>query len=238
LDGAQEFWNQIFSEHQVEWPDPNDPVLTAALEHFGVDVRNRRLLDLGTGSGQASLFFASRGASVVSVDASEIAISNLRAYCAHQNINNLMPTVLDATKISSIGPFDLVFGSFILHHIEPFDEFATTLRSALQPGGKAFFYENSAMSSLLMWIRKHVVGRLGIPKYGDEEEFPLTPSEIKTLSKYFHTEVVYPELVFFRLISTYLLGRKGQRPLLFLDDLFYRVPLLRRYSYRQYVLLS
>jgi hypothetical protein len=38
------------------------------------------------------------------------------------------------------------------------DEFAVALRTALRPEGKAFFYENSAMSPMLMWARRHVVG--------------------------------------------------------------------------------
>jgi hypothetical protein len=48
-----------------------------------------------------------------------------------------------------------------------------------------------------------------VPKHSDDEEFPLTPGEIKTLSEYFRVEVRYPELVFLRLISTYLLHGRG-----------------------------
>jgi len=126
----------------------------------------------------------------------------------------------------------------VLHHIEPFEEFVVALRTALRPEGKAFFYENSATSSLLMWFREHVVGRLWVPKGGDKEESPLSPGEIKALSRHFRVEVVYPELVFFRLIAWYLFRGRGEPPFRQLDVLLYRVPRFRRYSYRQYVLLS
>jgi len=59
-------------------------------------------------------------------------------------------------------------------------------------GGRAFFYENSAMSSLLVWFRQHVVGRWWVPKCGDEEEFPLTPGEVDMLRRAFAVRVAYP----------------------------------------------
>jgi SAM-dependent methyltransferase len=235
---SEEFWNRVFREAQSRPSDPHDSVLGAALEHFDGNVARCRLLDLGTGLGEASLFFAARGASVVSVDTSDVAVSNLSAYCVANEIANVTPMQMNAAEIANIGTFDFIFGSMILHHIEPFEEFAAILRDALRPEGKAFFYENSAMSSLLIWLREHVVGRLGISKYGDEEEFPLTLGEVQTLSKYFDTEVVYPELLFFRLIPTYIFRGRGERPFRLLDDLFYRVPRFRQYSYRQYILLS
>ena len=218
-------------------PDPDAPILGAALKHFG-DVANCRVLDLGCGLGEASLFFSDRGASVVSVDTSEVAINALQEYCAERTITSVTPVRMSAAEVAKIGPFDFIFGSMILHHVEPFDEFVLALRAALRPGGKAFFYENSAMSSLLMWFREHVVGKLWVPKHGDKEESPLTQCEIKTLAKYFHVEVIYPRLVFFRLIAWYLFRGRGERPFRQLDDLLYQVPRFRQYSYRQYVLLS
>jgi hypothetical protein len=64
-----------------------DPVLVAALEHFG-NVANRGLLDLGCGTVKASLFFADRGASAVGIDTSKWAIDGLRAYCVERNAKN------------------------------------------------------------------------------------------------------------------------------------------------------
>ncbi len=237
MANAGSYWDNVHHGTSVRTPDQDAPVLVAALKHFG-DVANRRLVDLGCGAGEASLFFASRGASVVSVDTSKVAIDNLKAYCAERNIPNVTPISMSAANVAEIGPFDFIFGSLVLHHIEPFDEFAHALRAALRPDGRAFFYENNATSSLLMWFRRHVVGRLWVPKHSDEEEFPLTPDEIKALNRYFRVEVYYPEFAFLRLISTYLLRGWGLRFFAMLDDLLYRwLPSLRRYSYRQYVLL-
>jgi len=238
MPDAKSYWDDAYTDAQLALSNPGDSVLFSALEYFGDNITNCKLLDIGCGLGKASVFFAEHVASVTSIDTSAEAIKFLREYCLEHGISNIAPIRMSAEGITELGQFDFVFGSFILHHIEPFDEFARTLRTTLRTGGKAFFYENNSRSSLLMWARKHVTGRLGIPKYGDEEEYPLTVDEVNTLRKYFRIGVVFPELVFFRLIPLYILRNKGERLFSKLDDLLYKVPRFRRYSYRQYIMLS
>ena len=81
-------------------------------------------------------------------------------------------------------------------------------------------------------------GKYGIPKFGDDEEFPLTPGEIDCLRKHFSVQVVYPELLFFRLVSVYLLKGRMTNAFGALDKFFFRYPAFRAKSYRQYLLLS
>ena len=203
------FWDDIFSKGQegnysrVEMPDRNDPVLKRALAHFG-DVENKTVIDLGCGRGATSLYFAHLGANVISVDLSEVAIKNLSNYCQDNGIENITPMKLSAQEINKLGKADFIFGSMILHHIEPFEEFACSLRDALKIGGKGFFWENNAQSKIMIWFRQKIVGKLWVPKYGDPDEFPLTPSEVDELRKYFHVEVEFPELLYFRMISSHL----------------------------------
>ena len=130
-----------------------------------------------------------------------------------------------------------VFGSMILHHLEPFAEFAARLRRAMPPQAKAFFWENNARSRLLIWFRNHVIGKLWIPKHGDPDEHPLTPCEVDELRKRFELDVEYPELALFRMIPLYLLRGRCMPPFAWLDRVCYRLPAIRRYSYRQYLLL-
>ena len=123
----------------------------------------------------------------------------------------------------------------ILHHIEPFQDFIKILTKILPAPGKAFFHENNASSSLLIWFRQNLVGKFWLPKYGDQEEFPLSGQEIESLRHYFHVNIFYPELLFFRLISTYILRGKLVYPFKKLDEWFYGCRFLRKYSYVQYV---
>ena len=63
------------------------------------------------------------------------------------------------------------------------------LRRTLKPNGKAFFYENNAASDLLIWFRNNLVGKLGVPKYGDKDESPLAPQEIDLLRRSFSVRI-------------------------------------------------
>lgn len=240
---ATEFWDNLFKKGQegsysrVEMPDYNDPVLQAALKHFG-SVENKTVIDLGCGRGATSLFFASHGANVISIDLSEVAINNLSEYCRDNDIRNVTAIHMSAQEISKLGKADFLFGSMILHHIEPFDEFSKNLRNIIAPGGKCFFWENNARSKVMIWFRQNIVGKLWVPKHGDPDEFPLTPSEVDEIKKHFNVKIEYPELLFFRMISHYLLRGHFISPFQILDNYFFKYPKIRQYSYRQYLYLS
>ncbi|HEX2549776.1 MAG TPA: class I SAM-dependent methyltransferase, partial [Gammaproteobacteria bacterium] len=185
-----------------------------------------------------SLFFAKKGANVVAIDISEVAIQGLSQFCLENKINNITPIKCSAFDILDLAPFDFVFGKMILHHLEPFEDFSDILRRSMAEGGKAFFHENSAFSDLLIWFRNNVVGKYGIAKYGDDDEFPLTPKEVESLRQNFSVNVVHPELVFFSLASIYLLKGRLHQVFKGLDDYLFRFPSFRKYSYQQYLLLS
>ena len=123
-----------------------------------------------------------------------------------------MAVIMSAMDIGELGPQDLVYGSMILHHLEPFDEFARTLRAAIRPGGKGYFYENNAASRTMVWFRRHVVGKMWVPKHGDDDEFPLEPHEVDELRKHFTVEQSFPELLYFELASSYLLKGEALGP--------------------------
>jgi SAM-dependent methyltransferase len=243
MQTATEFWDGVFAHggasdySRVEMPNLDDAILKTALEHFG-DVRGKTLVDLGCGRGATSLFFAHHGADVIALDTSTQAIGNLAAYCEANRVANLEPRVLSALDLDRLGEADFVFGSMILHHLEPFAVFAGRLRQTLRPDGKAFFWENNARSRALLWCRENVIGKLWIPKYGDADEFPLTPREVDELRRHFDVHVEYPELLLFRMIPRYLFRGRMMRPFEALDRFFYRVPAIRQYSYRQFVRLS
>jgi cyclopropane fatty-acyl-phospholipid synthase-like methyltransferase len=240
---ATEFWDNIFAKgtqaeySRVDLPSRTDPILQRAVRHFG-NVQGRKVIDLGCGRGASSLYFASLGAQVISVDLSGVAVRNLQQYCDAHSVKSVTPLQLSALDLRSLGRADFVFGSMILHHIEPFARFAEVLRAVLPAGGKAFFWENNARSKLMIWFREHVVGRLWVPKHGDPDEFPLTLEEVAQLRERFVVEVEYPELVLFRMISRYLFRGHCMQPFEVLDRYFYQYPALRQYSYHQYLCLS
>ena len=237
MNTTENFWNNIYANNPTRISNEDDTVLLSALRHFG-DVSGAKLLDMGCGNGSTSLYFAEKGAHVVSIDISEVAINGLRQFCTENKINNITPIKCSAFDIPVLGEFDFVFGNMILHHLEPFEVFSDVLRKSIASGGKAFFHENNAFSNLLIWFRNNLIGKYGIPKYGDEDEFPLMQTEREMLQKNFSLNIVYPELVFFRLASVYLLKGRLNELMKSLDNYFFQFPDFRRYSYRQYILLS
>jgi len=230
------FWDELYSSAEFSQEVPI-AVVRAAVAHFG-SVSGKTLLELGGGPGATSLHFGSLGANVINVEKSSKAIADLRIRVEKLGIENVKGICGDASDLAYLEPVDFVFGSMILHHLEPFREFVVQLRRVLKPGGKAFFYENNANSRLLVWFRKNIVGKLWIPKYGDTEEFPLTPDEVDELRKRFTLEVVYPEMLFFRLAGVYLLKRRFGSFFETLDEFFFRRRWLLSFSYRQYLLIS
>lgn len=223
------FWNDNYTQRS-SWL--NDTFLSAAVAHFG-DVAGKNILDLGCGSGETSVWLAARGANVIAIDISEVAIDRLSRLCLESGIQNVRPVVCSAFEIDTVGPIDFVFGIDILHHLEPFDQFVCILDRCLNPGGKAYFRENNGSLKVLMWARDHLVGRFGIPKAGDDVEHPLTPQEVLILRSRFEVVVDYPLMQFFNLVATYVFRRHFYPLCDSLDRLAYRVPFLRPLSYCQ-----
>jgi 2-polyprenyl-3-methyl-5-hydroxy-6-metoxy-1,4-benzoquinol methylase len=233
---STEHWDSVYEAKAPKNVPADDEIGLAALAHFrGVD--GRRLLDLGCGTGEYTRFFAARGAHVVAIDQSPVAIETLHRQCADAGLDNVEGVVADAMDLERLGPFDLAFGSMILHHIEPFDRFVDVLAGSLRPGGRAFFYENSAMSSFLVWCRGHLVGHFGIPKRSDDDEFPLEPREIEQLGTRFDVAVEHPHVVLASLASGYLFRDHLGKPLDWVDRQLGRSDRLRRMSYLQHVKL-
>lgn len=236
---APDFWDGIYTKtsYSRELSDESKQAVEDAIAYFG-DVKGKTVIDVGCGAGATSLLLAQLGAEVIAIDTSEVALQALRERAQALGLPNIKPVLCGALAIDQVGPCDFAFGSMILHHIEPFGEFCAALKRALKPGGKAFFFENNAASDLLIWFRTHIVGRLWVPKYGDAYEFPLTPSEIALIGKSLKVRTEYPRMVFFQLVSMYLLRGRLAGPFRALDNWMFKKRIGLRYSYNQYVYLQ
>lgn len=134
------------------------------------------------------------------------------------------------------GAYDLVLGRFILHHLE-LEPAAAEIVRLLAPQGRAVFLENSARNPVLMLARRHLAGRLGIPRLGTEDEMPLRPSDVGVLSHAFGSvELSYPVFEFLRLFDRQVLRFRWprlSRAIAAADTEIARlVPLVRPFSFR------
>ena len=235
---AVAFWDSHFDHSEVARGSSHDlpEQLRRATTFFG-PVHGKRVLDIGCGMGENAVALAHLGAFVTAIDTSSVAIQKLNSF-AQSNGLPIVGLVHDAMRIDELGRFDFVIGAMILHHLEPFAGFCDALHATLLPGGHAFFYENNAASRLLVWARQNLTGRFGIPKYGDDEEFPLTPQEVDMLRRRFTVRQEFPEMVFFGMAAIYLLRRHGEAICRKLDSFFLQHNILTSYSYRQVLLIE
>ena len=162
------------------------------------DIRGKRYLDYGCGSGWFSTFLAQRGAFVEGFDISlKLVQLGMKRAAAngvvdHVSLKKMTAEVLDYPDEH----FDGVVGISILHHIS-LDEGGRELFRVLKSGGRALFIEPLGQSKVLDWVRNHLFrihhGHVRVV----DAEHPLTYDNIRSIGSLFR-QVEYRE---FQLLS-------------------------------------
>lgn len=201
-------------------------------------LEGRRIVDCGCGIGNTAIMFARRGATVQGFDVDDAVLAEARQIAEDNDVSIEYSKQWFETIDYPDASFDLAFGSCVIHHVDV-EKAAQQLGRVLRPGGKAVFIENSNRNPLLMLARSRVVGRFGVPKYGDdEEEHPLRDDEIERLRQAFPGRITvhFPALVLFRLLDFYVFRRRSRlltSMMRGLDGAVGSIRWLRRYSYFQ-----
>jgi SAM-dependent methyltransferase len=238
-------WNAVARSFQHDLQvdlDRLHPLDAAFLDCVG-DVRGKRVLDLGCGSGYHAVLLALRGAEVYAIDVADEWVRLTRARAYQNGVGEHVHALVMSAYALAFPPesFDVACGVAILHHLAP-QALGRELRRVLRPDGRAVFLENSANNPFLMLARR-LCGHFGIPKWSTDGEYPLRRAQIAALAAAFGgtCTVTYPFFEFFRLLDQKLWqyrSRTATRLCEGLDAWLGRVaPALRPYSYKQVVLL-
>lgn len=206
-------------------------------------LQGRNILECACGTGKLTTVLAQQAESVRSFDISPQSVKITRQRIEKKHLKNVKVEVASMEDLPyQDESFDIVVGLFILHHLADLEQGIRQISRVLAPGGKAVFYETSGSNPILIFWRKYLTGRWGIPKLGTKDEHPLTKEDLETIASTFGgtTIVSYPRFRFFgKLYFQLLQNFKIAKPLFEgLDNVVYRCfPFFRKYSYQVMVTL-
>jgi SAM-dependent methyltransferase len=121
------------------------------------DVRGKRVLDFGCGSGENCLLLARRGAKVIGVDISESLIRVAVRRLAVNGLGGAAEFVAGSAHDLPVqaGSIDIVLGIAILHHLD-IDASSREVHRVLKRGGRAIFQEPVRDSKFIKAVRSAI----------------------------------------------------------------------------------
>lgn len=149
---ASVFPREIFFQEAFESP-------TAIENHYILllmgDLTSKRILDLGCGLGDATIYFAQKGAVAEAVDISPEMIELVKHFAKKRGVSkNVKAMVMTAENLQFADEsFDFVYGNGVLHHVE-FIKVAGEIKRVLKKNGKAFFVEPLSYNPIIGVYRK------------------------------------------------------------------------------------
>lgn len=151
----------------------NDFLEQPAMKRELPDLKGKRILDLGCGTGSLSKYCIQVGAaSVVGLDISEKMISKAIKENMDDKIEYICIAMEDLAESSE--PFDVVVSSLALHYIEDYESLIQKLNTVLKPGGVLIYSTEhpvvTARKDMKNWWRNENGERLhwALDHYRDE----------------------------------------------------------------------
>lgn len=143
------------------------------------NITGKRLLDVGCGLGEASVYFAMIGADVT---ASDLSPGMLNATCRLASANNVTVTphiaAAEDLGLSADALFDIIYAGNLLHHVD-IDQTLARIKSHLAPGGVVVTWDPLAYNPVINVYRKMATD------VRTPDEHPLKWSDIKLFQKHF-----------------------------------------------------
>ncbi|MBI5789565.1 MAG: methyltransferase domain-containing protein [Candidatus Schekmanbacteria bacterium] len=213
------------------------------------DISNKRILECGFGDGLLACYLASQGATVWAFDTSPKMVEVAKRRAGLWNVSNKIHFECNAFEEINYadGCFDIICGCMVLHHVD-LRRAMEKIKRYLSPDGKAVFRETSSDNPLLMFLRRHVVGKFGIKRRSTPDEFPLSRKNFKEVEHLFARSCIYyPEMFLWRLVARiYSMPFLRLLPLKFKNIIYhicwqldtasyYLCPCIRKFSFYCYI---
>jgi SAM-dependent methyltransferase len=207
------------------------------------DLRGKKLLDIGAGLGESSVYFALRGADVTTVDISPQMVETALNLGARFGVE-LKGIVSDGETLKlPESAYDILYIANTIHHVEDRASLFSQMHKALKPGGKFFSYDPLAYNPVINVYRRMAT------RVRTSDESPLTTRDLALAKKYFrnvgHREFWISSLLLFgkyyakdrvnpnedrywkRILRETSATLWWWMPLRTIDEVFTRIPLVR-----------
>jgi SAM-dependent methyltransferase len=238
VEAERRFWNeQVPSLEEVLalWRLGPEPNCALALDALG-PLAGKRVLDFACGTGVTSAWLAARGADVTGIDISSEPLEVARSLFANLGLQGTF-VCGDLSQMGDTLPvFDALFGQYALHHVD-LTAFAPALAARLAAGGMGAFVETMDTNPLLMFARHRLLGRFGIPRFGSDDERPVSYADVAQVRAAFgEASLEVAELRFLRIMDRQVFHYRFARIYDWagaIDDHLARRERLRRLSYHQ-----
>ncbi len=212
------------------------------LRHMG-DLRGKKLLDIGAGLGESSVYFALHGADVTTVDISPQMIETALKLGAKFGVKLQGLVSGGETLDFPQSQYDIIYIANTIHHVRNRASLFTQMHRALKSGGRFFSYDPLAYNPAIN-IYRRMATEVRTP-----DEAPLTVADVQLAKNYFlhvgHREFwISSLLLFVKYYAKYRVNPNEDRywkrilretpkslgwwmPLRALDKLLTRMPLVR-----------
>ncbi|CBN54270.1 MULTISPECIES: class I SAM-dependent methyltransferase [Kamptonema] len=148
------------------------------------DITGKKLLDLGCGAGENSVYFAKKGALCVATDYSP-GMVEVALQLAEKNGVKIEGCTANAMELEfPDNTFDIVYASNLLHHLPEPKIAIREMHRVLKPGGKACFWEPLKHNPIINVYRRMAT------KVRTEDETPLDINIVKFVNS-LYSDVAY-----------------------------------------------
>jgi SAM-dependent methyltransferase len=143
------------------------------------DLRGKKLLDIGAGLGESSVYFALQGAEVTTVDLSPQMVETALKLGAHYGVK--LQGLVSGGETLDLQPsaYDIIYIANTIHHVQDRPSLFVQMQRALKPGGRFFSYDPLAYNPAINVYRRMATG------VRTADESPLTAADVQLAEKYF-----------------------------------------------------
>ena len=148
------------------------------LEHMG-SLKGKKLLDIGCGLGESSVYFALQGATVTATDISPEMVEKAIEVGKYHGVDIEGLVLLGENLVLPPDSFDFIYTANTIHHVTDRAGMFEQMRRALKPGGRFYSIDPIAYNPAIEVYRRMAT------EVRTVDEAPLRKSDLVLARKYF-----------------------------------------------------